>query len=212
MRFTRSLARGAARTSRYRSSGWSRWSRRRWFASGYRQRRSRWRRSRSSSSGSELAWGRMGVRLGSDPEGSRNKPAAAAEIAIVDEGHRRTMDLGLEIPQSPLETVLSHEVWEEYYDRLAALITGHRTTLIFVNTRRLAERVARHLTDRLGEDAVTAHHGSLSKEKRLHAATPLQDGGLKTLVAAASLQPGIALRHVGLACRIGSPRPIAARL
>src|SRR5439155_15401944 len=108
--------------------------------------------------------------------GAGSESTAVAEIAIIDEGHRRAMDLGVEIPQSPLETVLSHEVWEEYYDRLAALVTGHRTTLIFVNTRRLAERVARHLTDRLGEDAVTAHHGSLSKEKRLAAETRLKAG------------------------------------
>src|ERR1700736_3633586 len=89
-----------------------------------------------------------------------------AACAIVDEGHRRTIDLALEIPGSPLEAVMSHEVWEEYYDRLTALIQAHRTTLVFVNTRRLAERLARHLSDRLGTDAVTAHHGSLSKDKR----------------------------------------------
>ena len=74
------------------------------------------------------------------------------------------MDLGVEMPRSPLDAVMSHEVWEEYYDRLTALIGEHRTTLVFVNTRRMAERVARHLSERLGEDAVTAHHGSLSKE------------------------------------------------
>src|SRR5206468_892599 len=90
-----------------------------------------------------------------------------SEIRIVDEGHRRAMDLDLELPGSPLEAVMSHEVWEEYYNRLAALIGQHRTTLIFVNTRRMAERVARHLSDRLGDEAITAHHGSLSKDKRL---------------------------------------------
>src|SRR5437867_4153171 len=87
-----------------------------------------------------------------------------SDIRIVDEGHRRAMDLDLEIPGSPLEAVMSHEVWEEYYNRLAALIGQHRTTLIFVNTRRMAERVARHLSDRLGDEAITAHHGSLSKD------------------------------------------------
>src|SRR5688572_8329375 len=92
-----------------------------------------------------------------------------ADCAIVDEGHRRAMDLAIEMPGSPLEAVMSHEVWEEYYDRLTELITAHRTTLVFVNTRRLAERLARELTERLGESAVTAHHGSLSKETRLDA-------------------------------------------
>ena len=80
------------------------------------------------------------------------------------------------MPRSTLDAVMSHEVWEEYYDRLTALIAAHRTTLIFVNTRRLAERLARHLSERLGDDAVTAHHGSLSKEKRLDAETRLKSG------------------------------------
>jgi len=132
--------------------------------------------------------------------------------AIVDEGHRRRMDLGVEIPDSPLEAVMSREVWEEYYDRLAALIREHRTTLVFVNTRRLAERVARHLTDRLGDDAVTAHHGSLSKEKRLDAETRLKTGRLKALVATASLELGIDIGHVDLVCQLGSPHRIATLL
>ena len=132
--------------------------------------------------------------------------------AIVDEGHRRRMDLGVEIPGSPLEAVMSREVWEEYYDRLTALIRGHKTTLVFVNTRRMAERVARHLSDRLGEDAVTAHHGSLSKEKRLDAETRLKTGRLKALVATASLELGIDIGHVDLVCQLGSPRRIATLL
>ncbi len=92
-----------------------------------------------------------------------------ADCVIVDEGHRRTIDLALELPKSSLEAVMSNEIWEEYYERLADLVRAHRTTLVFVNTRRLAERIARHLSDRLGETAVTAHHGSLSKERRLDA-------------------------------------------
>src|SRR5206468_6865843 len=96
-----------------------------------------------------------------------------SDVRIVDEGHRRTMDLDLEIPGSPLEAVMSHEVWEEYYNRLTALIGQHRTTLVFVNTRRMAERVARHLSERLGDEAITAHHGSLSKDKRLDAESRL---------------------------------------
>src|SRR5437868_6683318 len=131
---------------------------------------------------------------------------------IIDEGHRRAMDLNLEMPRSPLETVMSHEVWEEYYDRLTQLITEHRTTLVFVNTRRMAERVARHLADRLGEESVTAHHGSLSKEKRLDAETRLKAGQLKALVATASLELGIDIGHVGLVCQIGSPHRIATFL
>src|SRR4029434_4123038 len=86
---------------------------------------------------------------------------ARGRCAIIDEGHRRTIDLAVEIPPSPLDAVMSHEVWEEYYDRLAALVGEHRTTLVFVNTRRMAERVARHLSERIGEESVTAHHGSL---------------------------------------------------
>src|SRR5215472_12535593 len=103
---------------------------------------------------------------------------------------------------------MSHEVWEEYYDRLAALIGEHRTTLIFVNTRRLAERVARHLADRLGDEAVTAHHGSLSKDRRLDAETRLKSGTLKALVATASLELGIDIGAVDLVCQIGSPHRI----
>jgi ATP-dependent Lhr-like helicase len=131
---------------------------------------------------------------------------------IVDEGHRRTLDLGIELPRSPLEAVMAHEVWEEYYDRLTELITAHRTTLIFVNTRRLAERLARHLTDRLGADLVTAHHGSLSKERRLDAEHRLKTGALKALVATASLELGIDIGHVDLVCQIGSPHRIATFL
>ena len=107
---------------------------------------------------------------------------------------------------------MSHEVWEEYYDRLADLVRAHRTTLVFVNTRRLAERVARHLSERLGEDAVTAHHGSLSKERRLDAERRLKGGQLKALVATASLELGIDIGHVDLVCQIGSPHRIATLL
>jgi ATP-dependent Lhr-like helicase len=135
-----------------------------------------------------------------------------AGCAIVDVGHRRHMDLGVELPRSALDAVMSNEVWEEYYDRLAALVGAHTTTLIFVNTRRLAERVARHLSDRLGERAVTAHHGSLSKEKRLDAETRLKTGQLKALVATASLELGIDIGHVDLVCQVGSPHRIATLL
>jgi ATP-dependent Lhr-like helicase len=137
---------------------------------------------------------------------------AAPECTIVDEGHRRAMDLSVEMPRSNLDAVMSHEVWEEYYDRLTALISEHKTTLVFVNTRKMAERVARHLSDRLGEDAVTAHHGSLSKDSRLDAETRLKSGRLRALVATASLELGIDIGHVDLVCQIGSPHRIATLL
>ena len=135
-----------------------------------------------------------------------------ADCAIVDEGHRREIDLAVEIPRSPLDAVMSHEVWEEYYDRLTQLISEHRTTLIFVNTRKMAERTARHLSERLGEDAVTAHHGSLSKDIRLDAEHRLKNGTLKALVATASLELGIDIGHVDLVCQVGSPHRIATLL
>src|SRR5580765_2277208 len=137
---------------------------------------------------------------------------AHGDCAVVDEGHRRAIDLQLELPKSALEAVMSHEVWEEYYDRLASLVRAHRTTLVFVNTRRLAERVARHLSERLGEEAVTAHHGSLSKERRLDAESRLKGGQLQALVATASLELGIDIGHVDLVCQIGSPHRIATLL
>ncbi|NIN10137.1 MAG: DEAD/DEAH box helicase [Gemmatimonadales bacterium] len=135
-----------------------------------------------------------------------------ADCVIVDEGHRRTADLTIEIPSSPLEAVMSGEVWQEIYDRLAQLIAEHRTTLVFVNTRRMAERVARHLSDRLGEEAVTAHHGSLAKEVRVSAERRLKGGELKALVATASLELGIDIGYVDLVCQLGSPHRIATFL
>ena len=131
---------------------------------------------------------------------------------IVDEGHGREIDLAIEIPRSPLDAVMSHEVWQEYYDRLTELISAHKTTLVFVNTRKMAERTARHLSERLGEHAVTAHHGSLSKEIRLDAEHRLKTGTLKALVATASLELGIDIGHVDLVCQIGSPHRIATLL
>src|SRR5215813_9985096 len=143
---------------------------------------------------------------------ARTADDARADCVIVDEGHRRTLDLALELPTSSLEAVMSNEIWEEYYDRLADLVRAHRTTLVFVNTRRLAERIARHLSDRLGESVVTAHHGSLSKERRLDAEARLKAGSLKALVATASLELGIDIGHVDLVCQVGSPHRIATLL
>ncbi|HEX4616021.1 MAG TPA: DEAD/DEAH box helicase, partial [Stellaceae bacterium] len=135
-----------------------------------------------------------------------------AECRIIDTGHRRARDLALEIPSSPLEAVMSGEVWQQVYDRLAELIEAHRTTLVFVNTRRLAERVTRQLSERLGADRVTAHHGSLAKEQRFDAEQRLKAGALKALVATASLELGIDIGDVDLVCQLGSPRSIASLL
>ncbi len=132
--------------------------------------------------------------------------------AIIDAGHARRRDLALELPSAPLEAVMSAEVWTQVYDRLAALAREHRSTLVFVNTRRLAERVARQLSERLGAESVTAHHGSLAKERRLAAEQRLKRGELKALVATASLELGIDIGEVDLVCQLGSPRSINAFL
>ena len=134
------------------------------------------------------------------------------ECAIIDTGHVRARDLALEVPSAPIEAVMSNEVWEEIYDRLEQLINEHRTTLIFVNTRRLAERAARHLAERIGEQYVTAHHGSLSREHRLDAEQRLKAGTLRALVATASLELGIDIGDVDLVCQLGSPRAISVFL
>ena len=134
------------------------------------------------------------------------------ECAIVDKGHKRQLDLAVEVPSSPLEAVMSHEVWQEIYGRLVELIGSHRTTLITVNTRRLAERMAHQLSERLGAEHVAAHHGSLAKEVRLDAEQRLRDGKLKVLVATASLELGIDIGHVDLVCQISSPHRIATFL
>ncbi len=131
---------------------------------------------------------------------------------IIDTGHVRERDIRLEVTGSPLEAVMANEVWAEIYDRLAQLAEDHRTTLIFVNTRRLAERAAAALADRLGEELVTAHHGSLAKEHRLDAEQRLKQGQLRALVATASLELGIDIGDVDLVCQIGSPRAIATFL
>ncbi|MDH3280595.1 MAG: DEAD/DEAH box helicase, partial [Gammaproteobacteria bacterium] len=131
---------------------------------------------------------------------------------IVDTGHVRERDLALEITAAPLQPVMATEVWQEVYERLAQLIANHRTTLIFVNTRRLAERAARHLAERIGADAVTAHHGSLAREHRLDAEQRLKTGRLRALVATASLELGIDIGDVDLVCQIGSPRAISTLL
>src|SRR6202050_240507 len=135
-----------------------------------------------------------------------------ASCKIIDAGHTRQRDLALELPPAPLEAVMSGEVWTQVYDRLAELIHEHRTTLVFVNTRRLAERVARHISERVGEAHVAAHHGSLAKDRRLDAEQRLKRGELKALIATASLELGIDIGDVDLVCQIGSTRSINAFL
>jgi ATP-dependent Lhr-like helicase len=138
--------------------------------------------------------------------------AGAPDCEIIDIGHRRELDLAIEMPKSPLEAVMSNEVWEEVYHRLAGLIEAHRTTLVFVNTRRMAERVTHHLSELLGADAVTSHHGSLSAKLRLEAEDRLKCGELKALVATASLELGIDIGSVDLVCQLGTTRSIATLL
>ncbi|MGC1330824.1 DEAD/DEAH box helicase [Pseudomonas sp.] len=132
--------------------------------------------------------------------------------AVIDIGHARPRDLAIEVPPVPLGAVMANDVWMLVYDRLAELVREHRTTLVFVNTRRLAERVARHLSDRLGRDGVAAHHGSLAKERRLDAEQRLKRGDLRVLVATASLELGLDIGDVELVCQIASPRSISAFL
>src|SRR6202795_2819973 len=138
--------------------------------------------------------------------------SARSDPVIVQIGHRRELDLAIEVPGSELGPVASNEMWGEIYDRIAALATQHRSTLIFVNTRRLAERVAHHLGERLGQDAVATHHGSLSRKLRLAAERKLKAGEIRALVATASLELGIDIGSVDLVCQIGSPRSISVGL
>jgi ATP-dependent Lhr-like helicase len=131
---------------------------------------------------------------------------------IVDMGHRRAMDLAIEIPRDPLSSIASTETWGEIYDRLAELILTHRSTLVFVNTRRLSERVSHALEERLGKDVVFPHHGSLARQIRLDVETRLKKGELRAVIATASLELGIDIGSVDLVCQIGSPRSIAVAL
>ena len=137
---------------------------------------------------------------------------AGREVALVDEGHLRAMELEIEIPPSPLEAVCSAETWGEIYRRIVELVQAQRTTLVFVQTRKLAERVSAELAKLLGPDQVACHHSSLSKERRLDAEQRLKAGALKALVATASLELGIDVGEVDLAIQIGAPRSIAALL
>ncbi len=135
--------------------------------------------------------------------------AGEADCAIIDGGHARELDIAVEVPESELSAVCSNEQWAEIYTRLVELVSQHRSTLIFVNTRRLAERVSHHLREILGEAVVAAHHGSLSKEIRQSAEIRLKNGELRAIVATASLEMGIDIGYIDLVCQIGSTGSIA---
>ena len=131
------------------------------------------------------------------------------DCQVIDVGHRRYVDLEIEVPNDELGAVATNAIWSDVYDRVADYARDHRSTLVFVNTRRLAERVAHHLAERLGEDQVASHHGSLSRKIRLTAEHRLKTGQLRVMVATASLELGIDIGHVDLVCQIGSPRAIS---
>ncbi|HRX78574.1 MAG TPA: DEAD/DEAH box helicase, partial [Pirellulaceae bacterium] len=140
------------------------------------------------------------------------KDDSGEDVFLVDGGHSRDLDLAVEVPPSELSAVCSNEQWGEVYERLVELIQSHRSTLIFVNTRRLAERVSHHLREVLGDDAVAGHHGSLAKELRHSAEQRLKNGELNAIVATASLEMGIDVGYIDLVCQVGSPRAIATFL
>src|SRR5438132_261477 len=141
--------------------------------------------------------------------GAGPESGGAPPCAIVDIGHRRALDLRIEVVDQELGPITTHGLWEEVYDRVVAHVRGHRTTLVFVNTRRQVERVAHALTARLGEGRVAAHHGSLSRPVRLAAEQRLKSGEVPVVVATASLELGIDIGHVDLVCHIGAPRSLA---
>ena len=144
--------------------------------------------------------------------GNSNCSDDSVDCEIVDSGFRRKLDLRIEVPGSPLSALMSNEVWEELYERLVTLINSHETTLIFVNTRRLSERLALALSDRLGEGCVCSHHGSMSKDHRHNAEQRLKAGDLKVLVATASMELGIDIGSVDLVVQFSSPKSIATFL
>lgn len=142
----------------------------------------------------------------------RVRADGSPDCAVVDVGHRRDLDLSIELPHQELGPIAKHEIWNEIYDRIAVQVKSHRTTLVFVNTRRLVERVAHQLTARLGEGRVGAHHGSLSRKSRLEVEEKLKSGEMPVVVATASLELGIDIGYVELVCHIGSPHTLATLL
>jgi ATP-dependent helicase Lhr and Lhr-like helicase len=152
------------------------------------------------------------IESASECESACDSFSQASDTVIVNIGHKRTLDLAVEVPPMPLGPVASNEMWDEVYNRLVALVEQHRSTLVFVNTRRIAERVAHNLGERIGEENVAAHHGSLSRKLRLAAEKKLKEGQVRVLVATASLELGIDVGTVDLVVQINSPRAIAVTL
>jgi len=144
--------------------------------------------------------------------GKHNVSSDGTDCVIIDGGHKKSLDLSLEVPKSPLTALMSNEVWEELYERLVELVDSHQTTLIFVNTRRLAERLALSLGERIGEDFISSHHGSMSKDHRHQAEQRLKNGQLRVLVATASMELGIDIGSVNLVVQFSSPKSISAFL
>jgi ATP-dependent Lhr-like helicase len=142
----------------------------------------------------------------------RLAPDGRPDCAIVDIGHDRPWDLRVHVPERPLGAVATHELWEEVCDHIASLARDHRTTLVFVHTRRLAERMAYHLGRRLGDGRVVVHHGSLSRHLRQEAERRLRAGEASVVVATASLELGIDIGHIDLVCHVGAPRALATLL
>src|ERR1700727_2075759 len=153
-----------------------------------------------------------GTVRGQDGPATAGGEAGATNAVIVDVGHKRKLDLGIEVPPMPLGPVASNEMWDAIYDRLVELVAQHRSTLVFVNTRRMAERMCHELGERMGEENVAAHHGSLSRKLWLAAEKKLKEGQVRVLVATASLELGIDVGTVDLAVQINSPRAIAVAL
>ena len=152
----------------------------------------------------DIAWLLVGA--------GRVAPDGGPACAILDRGHRRTLDLTIEVPDQELGPIASHDLWAEIYDRIAAHARQQRTTLVYVNTRRLAERVAFQLSQRMGPGKVAAHHGSLSRPARLKAEAGLKSGEVPLVVATASLELGIDIGHIDLVCHVGAPRSLASLL
>src|SRR6202167_3456910 len=144
--------------------------------------------------------------------GGSDSGRARPDPVIVNVGHKRKLDLAVEVPPMPLGPVASNEMWDAIYDRLVTLVSQHRSTLVFVNTRRMGERIAHNLGERMGEENVAAHHGSLSRKLRLTAEKKLKEGQIRVLVATASLELGIDIGTVDLVVQINSCRAIAAAL
>ena len=151
---------------------------------------------------------RLLVGAGPDREDASGRP----RCAIVDTGHRRALDIAVELPEEELGAVTSREELDDIVGRIATQVAAHRTTLVFVNTRRMSERIAHLLAARLGDDAVMAHHGSLSRERRSLVESRLRAGELRALVATASLELGIDIGPVDMVCQIASPRSLATFL